>query len=121
MFGTETQLYSGVASNLVLRVISDIGANAVLGFNTNLFRPNLFNTNLLASAAETNIPVKGTILLESQRSDRTTTLVVPPGFRLDNRGLVGVLATNEGGRVLRGALLDRSFRGAGHPPRRSKQ
>ncbi|MCC7373310.1 MAG: HYR domain-containing protein [Verrucomicrobiales bacterium] len=107
LFGTETQLYSGVTSNLVLRVISDIGANAVLGFNTNLFRSNLFNPALAASSAETNIPIQGTILLESQRSDRTTTLVVPPGFRLDNRGLVGVLATNEGGRVLRGAVLNR--------------
>lgn len=106
LYGAFTEFFSAVPSNLVLRVISDFAANAAATFNTNLFGPNPFNTNLVASPFNTNLVVQGTILLESTRSDRTTSLRVPPGFRLENRGTLGVVATNEGGRVFQGSLLN---------------
>lgn len=84
LFGANSVLEKGVPTNLLLRVISDIGANGSLSFNTNLV-------------------VAGVISLESQRSDRTTVLNLR-GFELLNRGRILVLATNGGERVIVGAL-----------------
>jgi hypothetical protein len=108
LFGAFTEFFSPVPSNVVLRIISDFSAQAAATFNTNLFGENLFNTNLVTRPPfTTNLVVQGTILLESQRSDRTTSLRVPAGFRLENRGTLAVVATNGGGRVFQGALLNR--------------
>jgi len=84
LFGSGSVLVGGIITNLVLRVISDVGANAVLSINTNLVNA-------------------GTIQLESQRSDRTTTLAAD-GLTLDNQGLFQVVAAGGGGRRFRGSL-----------------
>lgn len=88
LFGANSVLENGVPTNLLLRVISDIGANATLRFNTNLV-------------------VAGGITLESQRSDRTTALNLR-GFELLNRGLIRVVATNGGERAIIGTVRNQA-------------
>jgi hypothetical protein len=72
--------------NLILRVISDVGANASLIFNTNLIN-------------------RGIIRLETLRSDRTTSLRGADGVVVNGEeGVIQVTAANAGGRQIRSAL-----------------
>jgi hypothetical protein len=86
LFGADTLLLTDVPTNLVLRVISEIGANATLLYNTNLIN-------------------RGSIRLESRRSDRTT-LLRAPGLRIENRGEIVAVSTNEGGRRIQGNIVN---------------
>ncbi len=100
LYGSGSTVLSPIDTNLVVRVISDLGASARLSFNTNLLasdgRP-LFNTNLV---------VHGTIQLESLRSDRTTTLDVG-AHGLVNHGSIVAATTSGGGRRLQGGVFNR--------------
>lgn len=86
LFGLDTLLLTDVPTNLVLRVISEISANATLTFNTNLVH-------------------RGVLRLESRRSDRTTTLRAP-GLRIENRGSIIADSTNAGGRRIVGTVIN---------------
>ncbi len=86
LFGGGTTLVGWVITNLVVRVISDTGAQAMLTVSSN-------TVNL------------GTIRLESQRADRTTTLNAS-GLSIDNRGAIEVLSANGGGRRIRGSVTN---------------
>ncbi|MGE4179955.1 MAG: GEVED domain-containing protein [Limisphaerales bacterium] len=86
LFGGETTLVGEVLTNLVLRVISDTGAQATLTVSSN-------TVNL------------GVIRLESQRADRTSTLNAS-GLSIVNRGAIEVLSANGGARRFRGSLTN---------------
>lgn len=71
-----------------LRILSDLTVNSAL------------------TVAETLIN-RGVLRLESERPDRTSTLVINGAGGLDNRGLLWVVAQNQGGRRLNGAVSNR--------------
>lgn len=86
LFGSGSVLAGGNPTNLILRVISDVGAQASLTIPSNMVN-------------------RGTIRLESLRSDRTTTLNAS-AVTVENRGLIQIVSTNAGGRVFRGSLVN---------------
>jgi len=75
-------------SACTIRVVSDIGANS----------------QLIVSQALTN---RGAIRLESQRSDRTSTLAVTGPLGIENRGLIVARAENGGERRIGGGIVNR--------------
>ncbi|MCC6233925.1 MAG: immunoglobulin domain-containing protein, partial [Verrucomicrobiales bacterium] len=87
LYGATSFESTQIPANLRLRVISDIGANGRLMFNTNLIN-------------------SGAILLESLRSDRVSALQLN-AFHLENRGLLRVVSTNGGQRRIEGRLTNR--------------
>lgn len=88
LYGSDTTLKGDNPQNLRLRVISDIGFNATLYVGSNIVN-------------------NGEIHLESLRSDRSTQLRIPNATAMINRGLIRVVGTNGGNRVLRGSLDNR--------------
>lgn len=84
LFGANSLLEGDNPSNMNLRVISDVAFNAVLRFTGSLVN-------------------RGTISLESPRSDRTSTFNLG-AFTLENSGMIKVLAGGGGGRRIEGRV-----------------
>lgn len=86
LFGANNVLATDLASNAVVRVVSDTLANGVL-------------------TLETNLVVNGTLRLESERGDRTTSIQAR-GRRLENRGTIIAVAAGGGGRGIVGNVFN---------------
>lgn len=87
LYGDRSVLKGNNLQNLRLRLISDI-------------------SNFTRLTVDSNAVNRGEILLESSRSDRSTRLDIPAGGALTNRGIIRAVAANQGGRFIRGSLVN---------------